>query len=134
MILFASVSLWSLYACPSLSFCLRSPERSEPLEMSSKVGGQSYHKFVKTTPNPNATKNSSGDCVVPPPLSPVSVGVALATPVPVPDAPSLTVGDAMLVADTIAELIMDADVSDDGRDVDGMLASVLVAVSATCRR
>lgn len=30
---------------------------------------QAYHKFVKTTPKPRATKNSNGDCVaVFPPL------------------------------------------------------------------
>lgn len=38
---------------------------------------QAYHRFVKTTPNPRATKNSSGELVGPllPPLSLLPVGV-----------------------------------------------------------
>lgn len=36
------------------------------------VGG-TYHRFVKTTPKPRATKNSSGELVgLPPPLFPLS--------------------------------------------------------------
>jgi len=35
-----------------------------------------YHKFVKTTPNPNATKNRRGELVGPPLLVDVAVGVA----------------------------------------------------------
>mgnify|MGYP001581539285 CR=1 FL=1 len=34
---------------------------------------KAYQRFVKTTPNPSATKNSSGDCELPP-LSGGSVG------------------------------------------------------------
>jgi hypothetical protein len=42
-----------------------------------------YHRFVNTTPNPRATKNSSGELVGPPllplpPLVPVVVAEALA--------------------------------------------------------
>lgn len=35
-----------------------------------------YHKFVKTTPNPNATKNNNGELVGPPPPPPPPLGVA----------------------------------------------------------
>lgn len=43
-----------------------------------------YHKFVKTTPNPNATKNNNGELVGPPPPPPppldgVDVGVGEVT-------------------------------------------------------
>lgn len=49
---------------------------------------QSYHKFVKTTPKPSATKKSSGELDPPfplpfPPLLPPLVGVALVVAVPV---------------------------------------------------
>lgn len=36
-----------------------------------------YHKFVKTTPNPNATKNNNGELVGPPPPPPPPDGVAV---------------------------------------------------------
>lgn len=43
-----------------------------------------YHKFVKTTPNPNATKNNNGELVGPPPPPPppfdgVAVGLGEVT-------------------------------------------------------
>lgn len=34
-----------------------------------------YHKFVKTTPNPSATKNNNGELVGPPPLPLLGVAV-----------------------------------------------------------
>lgn len=43
--------------------------------------GKPYHKFVKTTPNPRATKKSSGELVGPPlllPLLDAALVVALA--------------------------------------------------------
>lgn len=45
-----------------------------------------YHKLVKTTPNPSATKNSSGELVgplPPPPPLPVLVAGLFAVAVPV---------------------------------------------------
>lgn len=48
-----------------------------------KEASATYHKFVKTTPKPRATKNKRGELVGPPPpplpspLFPVLVGTAL---------------------------------------------------------
>ena len=65
---------------------------------------KAYHKFVKTTPKPRATKNSRGDCVVLlPPLEPA----------PVDDAVS-------------AELVVDSERV-------GVGVSVVVCVSSTLR-
>ena len=46
--------------------------------MSRHPGAYTDHKFVKTTPNPRATKKSNGELLgpPPPPLSPVEVLVA----------------------------------------------------------
>lgn len=38
---------------------------------------KTYHKFVKTTPKPNATKNNNGELVGPPPPPPPLDGVAV---------------------------------------------------------
>lgn len=36
---------------------------------------ETYHRFVKTTPKPSATKNNNGELELPPPPPPLPVGV-----------------------------------------------------------
>lgn len=44
----------------------------------SERSGSAYHKFVKTTPNPRATKKSSGELLGPPPPPELPVEVLVA--------------------------------------------------------
>jgi hypothetical protein len=89
----------------------------------------SYQRFVKTTPNPRATKNSKGELVPvppPPPLFGFDVEVASAASV------EESVGDA-------AELVMDDAAVVDAADVALLMAEEMadvtaeLVVSAACR-
>ena len=56
-----------------------------------------YQRFVNTTPNPSATKNSNGLCFIPP-VSPVGLGLG---------GVEMTVGDGCVMAGSLEAIVED---------------------------
>lgn len=62
-----------MFACICAATRLSSSAEEEAQQCEVKTN----HKFVNTTPNPSATKNSNGLCVTPPPAVGVGDGIGI---------------------------------------------------------